>query len=168
MKYIIEIPSKADFVTALYMEDGLPVMYTSNKIDDLEPYIEPDKKVFEDEVWELAGKIQKMTCEQMHEVFGITASNYDYFCNEISYQEAKNKYEKWEKWKNELHVGDEVLNRLGKPYIIYEIKNDSAYGIMFDEYPLSQECFSIYDTNKKTGRHFPEIAELLKKMRGEK
>ena len=66
-----------------------------------------------------------------------------------------------------IRVGDEVLNRLGKPYVIYEIKDNSAYGIMFDEYPLSQECFSVYDNVKKTGRHFDEVAELLKKMRGE-
>lgn len=39
MKYIMEIPSKADFVTAYYMEDGLLVMYKSDKIDDLEPKI---------------------------------------------------------------------------------------------------------------------------------
>ena len=52
----------------------------------------------------LSGKIQKMTCEQMHEVLGITAPNYDYFCNEISYQEAKSKYESWKAEKDKICV----------------------------------------------------------------
>ena len=61
MKYIIEIPSKADFVTAYYMENGLPVMYTSDKIDDLEPYIEPDIYSYIDNPtgWELYQDYQK-------------------------------------------------------------------------------------------------------------
>ena len=143
----------------IFRKSGLyEVLITGNKtiVSKLQTYTEPDQKAIEDEVWEFAGKIFEMDTNTYAEI-------YDKGFN--SYRDAKDKYEAWKKKKDEFHVGDEVLNRLGKPYVIYEIKNDSAYGIMFDEYPLNQECFSIYDTNKKTGRHFNQITEVLEQLK---
>ena len=124
-----------------------------------EPYTEPDRKAIEDEVWEFTGKIQKMTCEQMHEVLGITAPNYDYFCNEISYQEAKSKYESWKAEKAEIRVGDEVILYDNVKMIVTQVdRGTSIQGV--DE---NGECYEYIECNevKKTGRHFDGIKDLL-------
>ena len=106
MKYVIEIPSKADFVTAYYMEDGLPVMYKSDRIDDLEPYTEPDRKDIEDEVWELADYVVRMGSQERNLCFGFNFTTE--VTMNLTYQEAKDKFEKWMENENEIHVGDEL------------------------------------------------------------
>ena len=172
MKYIIDVSkdrvSKGGKLELLCeVENSLP-QYVHTAIDAV-PYKEPDRKAIEDEVWELADYMGRMSLTERDLCFGFSLPQE--VTMNMSYNEAKSKFEAWLKQKDEIRVGirvgDEVLNRLGKPYVIYEIKDNSAYGIMFDEYPLSQECFSVYDNVKKTGRHFDEVAELLKKMRGE-
>ena len=158
MKYIIDVPDNTKQIDAMYLWHVLK----SYPLSELKPYIEPDRKAIEDEVWEFV-----RTCLVMDGSDFVEAFDSCSYINllEYSYQEAKEKYEAWLKQKGEIKIGDEVLNRLGKLYVIYQIKNNSAYGVMFDEYPLSQECFSVYDNDKKTGRHFDEVEELLKKMR---
>ena len=66
-----------------------------------------DRKAIEDEVWDLA----KACCDIM-----------DYEWQLDTYRQAKGKIEAWKKQKDEIRVGDEVLNHLGKPYIIYKIQ----------------------------------------------
>lgn len=156
MKYIIDVPEEIAKISEKFLSRAGLLC---------EPYTEPDRKAIEDEVWRfLVFLIDEMDVDDKYNCFN-QFSAYK-IASTMSYQEAKAKYEAWKKQRDRLRVGDEVLNHLGKSYVIYEIKNNSAYGIMFDEYPLSQECFSIYDSNKKTGRHFDEVTELLKKMRG--
>ena len=164
MKYVIEIPSKADFVTAYYMEDGLPVMYKSDRIDDLEPYTEPDRKDIEDEVWELADLMCKMSQTERCLCFGFSYSSE--VTMNLTYQEAKDKFEKWMENENEIHVGDElkddgniravVLDIMDEDYVSYEVFTENG---IVDEW---QKGIVV-----KTGRHFDEVAELLKKMRGD-
>ena len=164
MKYVIEIPSKADFVTAYYMEDGLPVMYKSDRIDDLEPYTEPDRKDIEDEVWELADYVVRMGSQERNLCFGFNFTT-EVTAN-LTYQEAKSKFEAWLKQNDEIHVGDElkddgniravVLDIMDEDYVSYEVFTENG---IVDEW---QKGIVV-----KTGRHFDEVAELLEKMRGE-
>ena len=164
MKYVIEIPSKADFVTAYYMEDGLPVMYKSDRIDDLEPYTEPDRKDIEDEVWELADCMCRMGVKERDLCFGFQLTT-EVTAN-LTYQEAKDKFEKWMENENEIHVGDElkddgniravVLDIMDEDYVSYEVFTENG---IVDEW---QKGIVV-----KTGRHFDEAEVLLKKMRGE-
>ena len=163
MKYVIEIPSKADFVTAYYMEDGLPVMYKSDRIDDLEPYTEPDRKDIEDEVWELADCMCRMGVKERDLCFGFQLTT-EVTAN-LTYQEAKSKFEAWLKQKDEIHVGDElkddgniravVLDIMDEDYVSYEVFTENG---IVDEW---QKGIVV-----KTGRHFDEVADLLEKMRG--
>lgn len=166
MKYVIEIPSKADFVTAYYMEDGLPVMYKSDKIDDLEPYTEPDRKDIEDEVWEFARKMVSTSGNEVSEMWGC-ATNFGEVMHNTTYQEAKSKFEAWLKQKDEIfNTGDEVWDdELKSRGVVLRIYNSGNIDILWDD-GSAGEC--IYHKKiHKTGRHFPEVAELLKKMRGE-
>lgn len=158
MKYIIELPEEPLSILALSTIKGIP---KATKVETFEPYTEPDRKAIEDEVWKFTGKIQKMTCEQMHEVLGITAPNYDYFCNEISYQEAKAKYEEWS--KQNIREGDEVIYNSRTRAVVLKPETEEKYGTI-----LTSEFATItvsHDDLEKTGRCFPEVVELLKKMR---
>ena len=171
MKYIIDIPDKYVMTTnpkkLMILEKGVTIATGI----ELTPYTEPDRQAIEDEVWEFVGKIQKMTCEQMHEVLGITAPNYDDFCNEISYQDAKAKYEEWKKQKDEIRVGDEVEYECGGEkirFIVTGVKDSTAYGFrQLMEYEDVSDVGEYCDIEDlwKTGRHFDEIEELLKKMK---
>ena len=162
MKYVIEIPSKADFVTAYYMEDGLPVMYKSDRIDDLEPYTEPDRKDIEDEVWELADYVVRMGSQERNLCFGFNFTT-EVTAN-LTYQEAKSKFEAWLKQKDEIHVGDEVTHTKGYKGIVTYI-NCELCDVLWDDGCVTEDVYK--KEFFKTGRHFDEVADLLEKMRGE-
>ena len=163
MKYVIEIPSKADFVTAYYMEDGLPVMYKSDRIDDLEPYTEPDRKAIEDEVWEFAGKMIATSENEVSEMWGC-ATNFGEVMHNTTYSEAKAKYEEWLKQKDEIRVGDEVGSGFVKGTAFF-VDGTMVEGFFIDDNEEIEHFWWNKRDCKKTGRHFPEVAELLKKMR---
>ena len=173
MKYIIDVPDEQRHI---YDEEDKVLSFLvinknskCNMAIDIEamPYTEPDRKAIEDaqeEAWKMASKcLWDITNSQSRDIFGTDCV---YVPREMSYQEAKARYDDWKKSKDEIRVGDEVLDHLGKPYIIYKINDVSAYGVGFDECPLSHNCFPVC-YNKKTGRHFDEVEELLKKMKGE-
>ena len=155
MKYIIEIPSKADFVTAYYMENGLPVMYTSDKIDDLEPYIESDRKAIENEVWSFVDFLEnKLKASDYDDVFDDN-SPYDKY----TYQEAKAKYEAWLKQKDEIKIGDEVIakdnmkNAVGDYYESFIITGMLYNNVIGFGKKYKNHSMGINDV-VKTGRHF--------------
>lgn len=168
MKYIIE------FEDEYSMNEGgmkyhqckqVPYWSVSHGIiKNLTPYTEPDRKDIEDEVWEFVRKCLMMDGSDFVEIF----DSYSYInLLEYSYQEAKTKFEAWKKKMDEtIHCGDEIIS-----------EEDDVKAIMLDcadyesIYVLTEhgcvERWKDLDGVKKTGRHFPEVAELLRKMRGE-
>ena len=88
--------------------------------------------------------------------------------NNCSYQEAKDTYEKWEREKNEIQIGDEVkdkdLGDLGDKGIVtctLVTRCDVLWfdGSVSEDVPMNDLC--------KTGRHFDEIQNLLKTIERE-
>lgn len=81
-----------------------------------------------------------------------------------NYQEAKIKYEEWKAKNADIHVGDEVIYH-GNKYVVGYVGADEVYHIVDRNWirQVVQGDYQIF----KTGRHFPEVAELLKKMREE-
>ena len=80
--------------------------------------------------------------------------------------EAIEKLKAYEHEKEEFHVGDEFENESGKRFVILKMN-----GTEIDRY-IDEEgktyCMTVkYKVMRKTGRHFPEIAAVLEKMRGE-
>ena len=143
MKYVVDIPESMVIKSAL---KGLTLWITmkvpSNNQDfviptniQLEPYTEPDIYSHTDNPtgWEL----------------------YQ------DYQKAKERYETWKNYRDEIHVGDEVIHN-------GEIK--TVLGVLLGVLTLYDSDGFIYYINesdvKKTGKHHGEVAELLKKMRG--
>ena len=174
MKHIIDIPnsdvSRWIAETPLGKKLYIPISVEDGKEYSIateiyaEAYTDPDRKDIEDEVWKFAKKIVSsngLTKHELDECFGHTTiqgvmTTYD------TYQEAKEKYEAWRKQKDEIRVGDEVIDKdVGKAivtYIDFELCNTLWLdGSVSEDVPLKDL--------HKTGRHFDEVEELLKKMK---
>ena len=95
-------------------------------------------------------------------IFG--AADYSYILANYNASEAIEKIRQYEQEKEQqIQVGDEVISPDGKG-VVTEISDRTAR-IMFSSglgYMVKSEDLT------KTGRHFPEIAAVLEKMRGEK
>jgi len=157
MKYIIDIPDDHTDLKIFYTDADLKIIQSMR----CEPHTEPDRKAIEDEVWEFLIKCLKMDGNDFYEIFG----SCDALClTNLSHQEAKEKYDAWRKQKDEICVGDEVIYH-GNKYVVGYVGADEVYHIVDRNWirVVVQGDYQIF----KTGRHFPEVAELLKKMREE-
>ena len=177
MKYIIDIPDDRvrDYVGSTHLL--MPYAMAENKGHhdtglNLTPYTEPDRKDIEDEVWETIRKIFT------NEIFSGDEDNdpvpfYDcfgeYYFHELlrnmSYQEAKAKYESWKAEREQIRVGDEVQ---AWEHALSSVVVGIAYGsanLLYDGGALGQAPINELI---KTGRHFPEVEELLNKIKENK
>ena len=167
MKYIIDVSrdrvSKNGKLQLLCeIENSLP-QYVHTAID-AEPYKESSRKAIEDEVWEFVKEIECLTRDEAEDCFDVEYDGIPFVANMFSYQEAKAKFEAWLKQRDEIRVGDEVVYR-GNKYVVGYVGADEVYHIVDRNWirVVVQGDYQIF----KTGRHFPEVAELLQKMRGE-
>lgn len=164
-KYLIDIPDGSDTEYA-YDQDTKELKFPSPRIDTtsfmgLEIVLTNVVPYTKDEVWELIKDINYLGYDDFVTCFnGMTEEQIF----ELSYQEAKEKYEAWKKSKDKIRVGDEVIDKdVGKAivtYIDFELCNTLWLdGSVSEDVPLKDL--------HKTGRHFDEVEELLKKMREE-
>lgn len=163
-KYIIDIPEETIYLNALERKDGKVVWAKSYDISDLRPYTASESyidglKRGQNEAWEFAWEVLQLDLPVFREIFG-------YDTDKMDYRDYKYKYEAWKKQKDEIRVGDEVeicgtigivtrVPYLDEERVHYIAKSGTVY------------CNNSYAEIKKTGRHFDEIEELLKKMREE-
>lgn len=162
-KYIINLPEKTMIYLNLWKcEEGKCVWFETYTTSDLTPYTEPDREAIEDEVWKFAKKVR---------LEGFIDSNgalRGYISNFETYQEAKAKYESW---KAEILVGYEVQHKeLPELKIYVTDMDDNSFG-GFALCRVEDVCdygdrFSECNVHQyeRTGRVFPNIVELLKKM----
>ena len=126
-------------------------------------YTEPDRKAIEDEVWEFAREMISTSEHEVSKMWGCV-TNFGEVMHNTTYQEAKEKYEAWKKQKDEIRVGDEI-----------DIDGEITVVTMINKYGeiLSVDCGGMtyyyhmesqLKRAKKTGRHFYEVEDLLKKM----
>ena len=179
MKYIIDVPEEIAEISEEFLSKAglLCEPYTDIDIkekaeefsrgydegwDAGSKFHEAEKESIEDEVWELAIACLKMDGSDFFNAFGSSMVDC---LTEFSYQEAKAKFEAWLKQKDKIHVGDEVnpINDTWRGVVVNVDNGDltimGSRGISSNGY--ESKYFS------KTGRHFDEVAELLKKMREE-
>lgn len=153
MKYIIDIPDDTQKIIGFRQDYSLIYI-------DMTPYTEPDRSVIEDEVWEFAKKVR------LEEFIDEEGRLHGYISGFNSYSEAKSKYEAWKKQKDEIRVGDEVIYDSRTKAVVVIPETEERYGTI-----LTGDFATIvvsHDDLEKTGRHFDDIAELLKKMGDEK
>lgn len=134
---------------------------------------EESEKTYEDglnEAWELAKKIEAPTAEgglsgqELALIFKDGAQLYKVFKNYSARQAVTRikEYEEEQKKAAEIKIGDEVTDNDGWNGVVTCISPDGEYLVVTlqDGSALrwKKEHF------KKTGRHFPQIAEVLKQM----
>lgn len=172
MKYIIDIPDDriGDFVGSTHLLMPYTMAGHKGQHDtelELTPYTEPDRKDIEDEVWEFLDFLfTGMNAEERYKCFDEVFSHT--IVSTMSYQEAKAKYEAWLKQNDEIHVGDEIVGIYSDgektpPLVVLKVEGNYYFGI----YSKTGEFIQGGLNYEKTGRHFDEVEELLKKIRGE-
>ena len=171
MKYIIEFedePSTYENGTVFYACKQIPHWCMSKGlINRLTPYTEPDLnplvdeavETIENEVWEFVCKFVWAVDDKK-----ILGTDILHAVRDMTYQEAKIKYEAWKKEKDEIRVGDEVELSEGVKGLVYIVGEEMLEGAYLNCDGLVPFCWSKKDC-RKTGKHFDEIEELLKKVR---
>lgn len=139
---------------------------------------EESEKTYEDglnEAWELAKKIEAPTAEgglsgqELALIFKDGAQLYKVFKNYSARQAVTRikEYEEEQKKAAEIKIGDEVHTIYDDtPMVVVNIFNEDVTG---EKRVVSVSISGIVSTRyveelEKTGRHFPQIEEVLQKM----
>lgn len=149
-KFIIEVEGVREY--PMYRICQGQLMYEST-LDLLEPYDE--SAAYQrglDDAWEAARKIGTFTDKALCKLFGGGGVVFRY--------SAKEAIEKLR--ASEIHVGDEVESCRGR-WVVCKTDEVLAYGLDTEWVKHVEELSKL----KKTGRHFPEVAALLEKMKGD-
>lgn len=178
-KYTIDIPDEK--IYAYVNEDKtflrVPISAGENSIKSvfaptmlrITPYTEPDEDEIRQkahgEAWELFGVISDMDYDDYEHCFGEDCEDGKFY--KLSYQEAKAKYDAWRKQKDEIHEYDEIIS---------EVPDNKAVIVRIDCWGqwhcVNSDGIFMVEINqqgywRKTGRSFPELGDVLKKMREE-
>ena len=183
MKYIIDIPDdsinkyvslcdRESFVVPITV--GLDSSLCFNTGLKLKPYTEPDRKAIEDaqnQGWKFANDIiNGLNIYERRECFGYGL--LPDILNSMSYQEAVEHFETWKTERNDLiKVGDEVVyssNRYNYDVkgVVLSPETDDEYAVILTSDKFRRVVAANTDL-KKTGRHFSQVSDLLKEMKGE-
>ena len=157
MKYIIDLPEEFAEATKEYWNKTVGTQ--------LEPYAECSRKAIEDEVWELTNNIYGMSLQDKMSCFGFSLTSA--ITSNLSCQEAKSKFEAWLKRKDESKVGDEYCDA-DEVFVVTNVNNSDIVSVIFTDGSVDELFKKELRECKKTGRHFDEVEELLKKIKGEK
>lgn len=122
-------------------------------------------KTYEDglnEAWEAARKIVYLpsnggySASELMEIFKSNVENA-YILKHNTATEAIAKINEYE---NRIEVGDEVVDSIGKKSVVVRVYGEYITVVEYDGVASrwKKEGF------KKTGRHFPQIEEVLKQM----
>ena len=182
MKYVIDLP---DGEQVIFMrKKGMNIIVPKDKemvvfdeenplggVVKLAPYKESSGTA--EEAWNFAGRLigyadDALTVEEIEDCYG-TSEPYD-ILDQLSYEEAKEQYDKWKIQKDEIHIGDELAHNDNEEetVIVTRVLKESE---AFDGFGKNGEVLKgyFYGFWHKTGRHFEKVAELLEelKMKGD-
>ena len=165
MKYIIEL--NPDCVDGEFLWMPIRIAGEDQWIKtkaSLTPYTEPDRNAIEAEVWEFASMLMNMHPDVAEDIYwSMNGGKGIGVAAEMTYQEAKSKYEAWKKHKDEIHVGDEVTLTNGRTTSVVIGFCYGSANLLYKNGDVGQYP---KDGCQKTGKHFDEVAELLEKLRG--
>lgn len=161
MKYIFEFDGDIGTEGTIYYQ----VVDEKGKIEPFEPNKYDYDKVYDEayqngmnDAWEVARKIAHGTCwnEVLEKTGKVCAADV---LDTYTASEAIDKIREHEQ-NCDLKIGDEILFDGNVKGVVYNI-SERVY--CFTE-NATVECF-LRSEIKKTGRYFPEIVEILKKIR---
>lgn len=171
-KYIIDL--NPDCVDGEFLKIPIRVagenMWIKTKAS-LTPYTEPDedeiRQMAHEEAWDFATSCIDMDGNDFYRCF---ESDTVYYLTECTYSEAKAKYDAWKKQKDEIRVGDELEQttvggiHTGTTCVVVKIDGDNKMNGIRKDGSVVVCSSQVKRWWTKTGRSFPEVAELLKKM----
>lgn len=183
-KYIIELPENTHWIQWIMegTKDHHPYM-DYKQVEDLTPYTEPDleqvKKDYDAfyehgyeqglaDAWDAVTKIANIPYGEEEKVFGSSGWN---FIKNHNASEAIEKIRQYEQEKEEIKVGNEVKSGDEKYIVLQKYLNniDELMVVLFNRRDGEIGTWHMYNANgaifEKTGRHFQEIAEVLRKMK---
>jgi len=121
------------------------------------------------DAWETARKIHHMPDGDILDLFPdcyVSVCTAAQAILKYDASEAIAKIKEYEDGKQEYRVGDEFENGAGNKYIVLKMDGkeiDRYIDADGKTYVMKEK----YRVMRKTGRHFPEIAAVLEKMRGD-
>lgn len=169
MKYIIEIEDEPfeRGSKKLYRTSGFnSLVFDAEGLRRLKPYDESEAEMRDvEKAWEIVRKIflytdnGGMSYDEIYECFGL----HDFeSIAKLSYQEVAEKYEAWTKKHDEIRVGDEVGSKVFN--ITGVVTSCSEDRVIVVSRNGTTNNWHV-NTVKKTGRHFPEVEDFMRKMR---
>ncbi len=166
-KYIIELSEELKSADdKYYMIKGIGnTMISTYEVSRLKKY-ERDDEAYQrglDEAWEAAEKVLMLESEELKEIFDVIYEE-EVFGNFTPAKaiEKLRAYEEQKKAEDEIKVGDEVKDCEAEIGIVFDRKDNKYLIVYFD---LAESDIYSGESErgelKKTGRHFPQAAELL-------
>lgn len=170
-KYIIELedePFEDIDANRLWRVKGFKsLVFDKNGLDKLTLYDDAEQRGAE-KAWKLARWCFKDASDSYLEMAFPFEWNHGGYRRiaDMPYIQAAGRYETWMK-RNEINVGDEVkLVKSNEKAVVVKTEIDAIHGLSKYDEKLVQ-AYWLKSEVAKTGRHFPEVAELLKKIGGE-
>ena len=124
------------------------------------------------DAWAAAKNLQEIDMYTIHEIFGWVAGKRDVFIRYTA-TEVIEKLKAYEQKQEETQVGDEVECDDERYVVLQKYLNsiDELMVVLFNRRNGEINKWHLYNADgvifKKTGRHFPELVELLRKMKEE-
>lgn len=182
--YILETGDETQLILEIGVNSAGATVITTHHASYLTPYTEPRKESCDkcmNEVEDLAYQLYSVKVDEAYqrglndaweaartlwntpnrkEIFGHTTFNT--VLTTLTAQETIEKIRQYE--QEEIKVGIEVEARAGKAVIIEVLRDGKTVRYM---YPDASTGVNDLCNLTLTGRYFPEIAEVFKKMKGE-
>lgn len=169
MQYILEIedrPFECDG-ERLYRASGFnSLVFDAEGLRRLKPYEESEAEMRgAEKAWGMAYKLYApfgeggMSNDELRECFNSASLTK---ITKMPYQEVAEKYEAWTKKHDEIRIGDEVESKVFNiKGVVTSLAEDRLIVVSRSGITNSLHI----NTVKKTGRHFPEVEEFMRKMR---
>ena len=156
-KYIVELKKNETLYKAATREsDG--TAYVCSAIGT--PYTAPDLEQIRKEAWEAARTL--WNTPKRKEIFGYTSFNTALMT--LTAQEVIEKIRAYEQAQEKIQVGDEV-DWMGDKYVVTYVRCEEKKADLIS-CKFGSACENVaFSSLQKTGRHFPDIAEVLQKMK---
>lgn len=169
MKYIIEIEDEPfeHGSKKLYRTSGFnSLVFDAEGLRRLKPYDESEAEMRgAEKAWEMAYKLYApfgeggMSNDELRECFNSASLTK---ITKMPYQEVAEKYEAWTKKHDEIRVGDEVGSKVFNiTGVVTSLSEDRLIVISRSGTTNNWHI----NTVKKTGRHFPEVEDFMRKLR---
>ena len=124
--------------------------------------IEHERRRIENEIWEGIKKVIDNPFELNAKIFGDNMLSLVEITSNFTASEFMAKLKEYED-KNVIHVGDEVIADGNKFVVVNKIK-DEFYTMVWGIDGRGFHYEYVEGACRKTGRSFPQVAELLKEI----